>query len=211
MGYQVWARAVSSTLRLTQQSSPATVARIQAAEIEWEIRLVLSFLLYFNLRSCFGHHTNSSCCQQLIHLRTSGCVTGLRKGEVRKLTTDRNGGDFGTTNKPKYRQLSREKGAVRITLSRQGGNNNRCMHTNYCWQWAIGCQIDPSRFHSLSRPVRREVISPGINHVNTCFPLHSCAYIRPAIPTKSTKPQSQKKNSPPLSSFSLHSSTSYNP
>lgn len=60
------------------------VARIQAAEIEWEIRLVLSFLLYFNLRSCSGDHKNSSCCQQLIHLRTSGCVTGLRKGEVRR-------------------------------------------------------------------------------------------------------------------------------
>lgn len=145
MGYQVRARAVSSTLRLTQQSSPATVARIQAAEIEWEIRLVLSFLLYFNLRSCFGHHKNSSCCQQLIHLRTSGCVTGLRKGEVRKLTTDRNGGDFGTTNKPKYKQLSREKGAVRIPLPDKVETTiGACIRT-IVWQWAIGCQTDPSR------------------------------------------------------------------
>lgn len=89
----------------------------------------------------------------------------------KKLTADRNGGDFGTTNKAKYKQPSREKSAVRVPLSdKVEATMGACIRTIVC-QWAIGCQTDPSRwFHSLSRPVRREVISPGSNNVNTCFP-----------------------------------------
>lgn len=164
---------------------------VSAVEIKWEIRLVLSSS-FINLRS----YIRCSCC--INWFACSYCIpldaygAGLDEGEGKKLTTEKNGGDMGRRSTQNMGSWVVKRGRMgpdfalgHHGLVGQGGNNNGCMHTNYrlaTGYWLSNWPITMSSVYG---------------------------YIRPAIPTKSSKSQSQKKKLAIVIIISLHSSTSY--
>lgn len=77
-------RVFYSPLQVTTTGCVSRLPAFKAAEIEWEIRLVLSFLLYCDLRFCFEDHKSSSCCSNWFTCILPDALTGSKK-----LTTDR--------------------------------------------------------------------------------------------------------------------------
>lgn len=159
------------------------VYRIRTSgRLGWSSHLLLSIC-----DLVLGHHIRCSCC--INWFACSYCIpldaygAGLDEGEGKKLITEKNGGDMGRRSTQNIGSWVVKRGRMgpdfalgHHGLVGQGGNNNGCMHTNYrlaTGYWLSNWPITMSSVYG---------------------------YIRPAIPTKSSKSQSQKKNSPSLSS-----------